>query len=302
MNLKYFLEGWLQFVVVVVLFCSCGNNNKQQSSILPDGMQEVIDFREVASKSPIKETLLIDGFFFGMSKEQFESVNLKHEQTSFMTKRYTLGGIAFMGRAVGSFSDDAKMYELEITIEKRLENKEPVKKKDFDSIANELKVFYSKDFTYKFADKPATRYPTHFWRKDNLLIELQSHFEHDNEEIFISYTNMPVMNTIQQRIAKKDKERRERRDQAIIAAGGIEIANSSFDASVSQVKEYLKKNLKDPKSYESIEWSKVKEESYGYSVYHKYRAKNSFGGYVIESQIFHLDFGGNVIKVDNVQQ
>jgi hypothetical protein len=44
-----------------------------------------------------------------------------------------------------------------------------------------------------------------------------------------------------------------------------------------------------------MEWSPVtKTADGGYIVRHKYRAKNSFGGYVIEEKIFTLDSKGNV--------
>lgn len=76
------------------------------------------------------------------------------------------------------------------------------------------------------------------------------------------------------------------------------VFNSAWDNSVWQVEKYLKKNLKDPKSYEGIEWSKVvKTKTGGYMVRHKYRAKNSFGGYVISNQVFILDADGHVIQV-----
>ena len=75
------------------------------------------------------------------------------------------------------------------------------------------------------------------------------------------------------------------------------VENSTWDASVHQVKSYLKKTLKDPKSVEYIEWSKVVETYDGYKVRCKYRAKNSFGGYVVENKIFFLDLNGYVIKI-----
>lgn len=77
----------------------------------------------------------------------------------------------------------------------------------------------------------------------------------------------------------------------------VEVKNSGWDGSVKQVKDYLKSTLRDPDSYESIEWSEVKEKSDGYYVRHKYRAKNGFGGYVVANQLFHLDFSGNVVDV-----
>lgn len=75
------------------------------------------------------------------------------------------------------------------------------------------------------------------------------------------------------------------------------VYNSSWDGSVRQVEIYLKSNLRDPNSYEGIEWSKVQETSDGYSVRHKYRAKNGFGGYVVANQIFYMDADGNVTNV-----
>jgi hypothetical protein len=82
------------------------------------------------------------------------------------------------------------------------------------------------------------------------------------------------------------------------------VHNSYLDASVSNVERYLKANLSDPNSYESIEWSAVNEMTgngdYKYWVRHKYRAKNSYGGYVIENKIFYLDSNGNVNDVKDV--
>lgn len=82
------------------------------------------------------------------------------------------------------------------------------------------------------------------------------------------------------------------------------VENSAYDASVSQVKRFLKKEyLVDPDSYEGIEWSKVNETdgengTYKYWVRHKYRAKNSFGGFVIENRIFYLDSEGDVVATE----
>lgn len=54
-------------------------------------------------------------------------------------------------------------------------------------------------------------------------------------------------------------------------------------------------------SYEGIEWGAVnKKDNGGYWVRHKYRAKNRFGGYVIENKVFHLDASGKVVGVDDV--
>lgn len=81
------------------------------------------------------------------------------------------------------------------------------------------------------------------------------------------------------------------------------IQNSPWDASVYQVENYLKRNyLKDPDSYQSIEWGKVVElNSDKYVVRHKYRARNSYGGYVVEEKLFVLDAEGNIIDTKDVR-
>jgi tRNA G10 N-methylase Trm11 len=79
------------------------------------------------------------------------------------------------------------------------------------------------------------------------------------------------------------------------------VYNSSWDSSVRQVKDYLQNNLKDPKSFEAIEWSKVAKTDSGFMVRCKYRAKNSFGGYGIENKIFLLDRSGRVLSVFDYQ-
>lgn len=79
------------------------------------------------------------------------------------------------------------------------------------------------------------------------------------------------------------------------------IQNSAWDGSVYQVERYLKKNLKDPDSYQSIEWSSIIEKNGNYQVRHKYRAKNSFGGYVVEDCIFTLNKEGDVIDMLKLQ-
>jgi len=74
------------------------------------------------------------------------------------------------------------------------------------------------------------------------------------------------------------------------------VSNSSWDASVYQVKNYIKNNAKDPKSIEYIEWSSVvKNSNNNYTVRVKYRAKNSFGAFTVENKLFTLDSSGNVM-------
>lgn len=79
------------------------------------------------------------------------------------------------------------------------------------------------------------------------------------------------------------------------------VSNYAWDGSVLQVERYLKKTLKDPDSFEAMEWSSVKKIETGFAVRCKYRAKNSFGGYVIENQIFTMNTQGVVLAVQDVK-
>ncbi len=72
--------------------------------------------------------------------------------------------------------------------------------------------------------------------------------------------------------------------------------NSSWDNSVPNVKLYLKETRLDPSSLEIIETSSVRKNSDGSSsVDCTYRAKNVFGGYVVEKKTFQMDSTGKVI-------
>ena len=77
-------------------------------------------------------------------------------------------------------------------------------------------------------------------------------------------------------------------------AGKEPVTNSGWDGSVLAVKHYLQRTLKDPDSFEAIEWSAVLKLCDGYAVRLKYRAKNSFGGYVINHTVFTLNPDGVV--------
>lgn len=73
------------------------------------------------------------------------------------------------------------------------------------------------------------------------------------------------------------------------------VVNSAWDGSVWQAEHYIKRGLKDPDSFEAIEWGKVVLVPGGtYKVRCLYRAKNSLGGYVVEQVLIDLDREGNV--------
>ena len=77
--------------------------------------------------------------------------------------------------------------------------------------------------------------------------------------------------------------------------GKLEVRNSPWDGSVGVVERYLKSSyLKDPDSFQAIEWGKVVKGCGTYAVALKFRARNSFGGYVVETRVFSLDADGVV--------
>lgn len=72
------------------------------------------------------------------------------------------------------------------------------------------------------------------------------------------------------------------------------VFNSAYDGSVIQVERYLKRTLKDPGSFQAIQWYPVQKDLEGFTVRVRYRAKNSFGALVIEDGVFLLDRQGRV--------
>ena len=72
------------------------------------------------------------------------------------------------------------------------------------------------------------------------------------------------------------------------------VRQSPFDNSVDCVEYYLKhKYLKDPDSYQGIEWSKVINNQDGtYNVTHTFRARNGYGGMGIETLTFTIASDG----------
>lgn len=93
--------------------------------------------------------------------------------------------------------------------------------------------------------------------------------------------------------APKQPERGSKPDQP--ARRAMTVSNSGWDGSVWQVERWLERHLKDPDSFEAIEWGSVIQVEDGYTVRLRYRAKNSFGGFDISDQLFILDRTGQVV-------
>lgn len=140
-----------------------------------------------------------------------------------------------------------------------------------------------------------------FWRKGNMVVYLNS--SRINPLVHVTFCNLPksgncglsfledIQHDIDYQVKWKLKKEQQKKDEA----KKVKVENSPWDGSVYQVKKYVKSNLKDPSSYESIEWSPVQKTDRGYVVRHKFRAKNSFGGYVVEEYIITLNDCGEVV-------
>lgn len=80
------------------------------------------------------------------------------------------------------------------------------------------------------------------------------------------------------------------------ARRGGPIYNDPWTGAVAPALDYLKKNLKEPDSLEVIEWGKVKKAGTGYSVRCEFRARNSFGGYNVQTEVFLFNKDGWLIS------
>jgi hypothetical protein len=88
-------------------------------------------------------------------------------------------------------------------------------------------------------------------------------------------------------LLEEEEERKRKEYQASLARFGKKPTNSSWDGSVRCVETYMKEAAKDPDSLEFEKWGRVAYNSTdGWIVWCKYRAKNSFGGYVRERKWF----------------
>ena len=159
------------------------------------------------------------------------------------------------------------------------------------------KAFLVKDYTFDSLNLESGQ--TYVFTKNNMAITI--HKVSDMHAIKVKYENRPVTAQIEREIeAFRKNEMHEESSPSFSTVSSVEVKNNKWNGGVKQVEDYLERTLRDPDSYESIEWSEVKEKSDGYYVRHKYRAKNGFGGYVVANQLFHLDFSGNVIDVKDL--
>lgn len=199
------------------------------------------------------------------------------------TETDTISSITFIFDEL-KFKPDSKVRELLDSINKLFDNTWQISEFQLDTESKVLSHFYR------------------YWIKGNIVAK----FNVDYGVILLEYYNAPKSYDCEKehfysniysyyKISEQVKQELKEKENK------PKIENSPWDGSVYQVKNYLNKTLKDPKSYEGIEWGNVSEKDGYYFVNHKYRAKNSFGGYVIETYTFQLDENGSVISANKIE-
>ena len=271
------------FILILLIFFSCQKNAKYKTSDWSDFERQLSILKN--NRKDSVNLILVNNFKFGMTKD--EVVKLKD---SLIQK-----GI------LDKYSDKIKIYE---TRKKELNNNENIEKiitgiisLDYENNKlNNLNIDIEKsDF------KNALKIFTSFYSTPDLFLDKGKYGTKyawiiENQEITISYNyGFPKINYYDYTSVNPEEMQRRKEEFARRSYVG----NDDYNGSVKQVIAYLKENLKDTRSYESISWSKVMHKDGYYLVRHKYRAKNSYGGNVIENKLFYIDLYGDVYKIED---
>ncbi|MDR6564228.1 MULTISPECIES: hypothetical protein [unclassified Arcicella] len=219
--------------------------------------------------------------YFG--KKQEISISNFHYFSAPNTETDTISSITFMFDELRTQSDSKTREQLN-TINTLFDDTWQVVDFQLDTETEELSNYHK------------------YWIKNNIVAEFSVNYP----VVTLTYYNAPKASSLEQESFYRDIEqyyqiRKDVKEQRKKLDNKPKIENSPWDGSVYQVKNYLNKTLKDPESYKGIEWGEVAKKEDFYFVRHKYRAKNSFGGYVIETYIFKLDDNGVVIGVEKIE-
>ena len=285
-------------LVTLIVLSSCQFDSDKYTALL-----------DKSAKSAITELKTPDGFRFDMTECDFDETFAQREShfTDSLT-RYRYGPlIARYDWLIGTehyavektyskdFQDN-KLCSYEIEINGRIVNDKFAWLTEYDikSIIDYYKAFLEKDYTFDSLKLEMGQ--AYVFTKNNMAITI--HKVSDRRAIKIKYENRPVTAAIEKEIEAFLE--REKLEESSSPYSSVEVKNNKWNGGVKQVEDYLERTLRDPESYESIEWSEVKEKADGYYVRHKYRARNGFGGHVVANQLFHLDFSGNVVDVTDL--
>ena len=258
------------------------------------------EMKQAAAKSPITELETPDGFRFDMDENELTTKLssfpiYKNEDSTY--KEIIVGNESYAVDFGSPIFYDGKLCSYEITIEGKISGDGliPISNNDVKQICNHYKAILKEDYKFEAFSESGISSNYYVITKGNLYIEIVEYKYTDH--LRIECENSPVVYEMKVEKWRKEATNINTGNDEIGNSPNVEVKNNLYDGGVKQVKDYLKYTLRDPDSYESIEWSEVKEKADGYYVRHKYRAKNGFGGYVVANQLFHLDFSGNVVEV-----
>lgn len=275
-------------ISLLFLIISC-DNSSQQNEINKSKMDAA---RTQAEQSSGNISELPLNFEFGMTRDEVNKHLEKLVKKGVISKKgkyYDYNYVLESGQKVEAYIETSfyedRLYDLYFSLYGLKFDYELIAAID-EEITNKVDSTY-KRISHYMLDYDDSKMWIIRWFKENQYIYLRNAYGTD-----IHFVNAPI-----DKIAS-EAGRQKLLEKARMKAG-TEVKNSSWDGSVSQVVKYLKNNLKDPNSYESIEWGNVTETDNGYVVRHKYKAKNSFGGYVIEHQLFYIDWQGNITSVSS---
>lgn len=245
-----------------------------------------------AANSPTTVLTTPDGINFDISKEEYNSFIDSLPQKELDYRIYwplSIESEVYAARFSAGLFYEGKLCGYDLSIEERIVN-DTLKNlfiDDAKKIVEHYKAALGEDCKMAILPEMWPEFDTYVLTKGNLAIEVtRSHY---SGQIKIIIYNRPVSINI----------REEKKDESIYTPAAV-VKNNKWNGGVKQVEDYLERTLRDPDSYESIEWSEVKRKDDGFYVRHKYRAKNGFGGYVVTNELFHLDFSGNVVDVKDL--
>jgi hypothetical protein len=260
--------------IILILIISC--NQKSNNKVEKENYKVLV---ESELNSGIRKDTIILGYRFGMTENEVKSHTKKLLKDK--TVRQENDDLIFdlkIGEKIVPFSYQTKIYT----------NKLNFFRAETTSVnAIEVNIYLNQIYgDYQFVEK-----------SDQDILKMTSYnWIKGNREITSTQISGAYSKTV---LIFDDESNQEPIDISTQNYTTVRVENSSWDNSVSQVKDYLEKNLKDPKSYESIEWSEVQKVGENYRVTHKYRAKNSYGGYAIENQVFTINNNGEIINVQD---
>lgn len=315
-NLLTICNVILLFILcLMVVGCNNTNNAYKNKMMYPEFNRLMLQ----ASKIPQKKWLYVDlpmGYHFSMTKQEalFHTDNIANKDSIF-------GFPTTLKQPGGMIEPDEILPSYVFTISGIYSSK-------IQSFIQSLKTTMDSTwafFDFEFEDdKNLEKKIYHYcWIKENNFVHLYMRESSTaSHEAKLTYTNVPLyiqwldkhydghMSKVsvlyprpiaelgrQNQLATKTSNSSSKSTQIRSSY----VTNSPWDGSVYQVKKYIIRHLKYPDSYESINWGNVREIGNNFEVSHVYRAKNSFGAYVVEGGVFTLSKDGTVISYTPVK-